>query len=66
MEEYRIKSIQPFIGAKDFDFSRSFYYDLGFTETVLSSDMSVFKLGELDFYLKDSYVQDWIVNTMLF
>ena len=66
MEEYQIKSIRPFIGAKDFDLSRGFYYDLGFTETVLSSEMSVFKLGEFAFYLQDSYVQDWIDNTMLF
>jgi len=59
-------SIRPFIGAEDFDLSRSFYRDLGFEETVLSSDMSVFKTGALAFYLQKAYVKDWIDNTMLF
>lgn len=64
--ENTIKSIRPFIGAKEFELSRSFYRDLGFTETVLSSNMSVFKTGDFAFYLQDAYVKDWIDNTMLF
>ena len=66
MIQHNIKSIRPFIGAKDFDLSRSFYRDLGFTEVILSSNMSVFKSGEFAFYLQDAYVQDWVDNTMLF
>lgn len=64
--EYKAKSIRPFIGAKDFDLSRSFYRDLGFEETVLTHNMSVFKTSGIAFYLQDTYVQDWIDNTMLF
>ena len=41
--EHKIKSIRPFIGAKDFEISRSFYRDLGFEETVLAPNFSVFK-----------------------
>ncbi len=59
-------SIRPFIGAKDFEVSRSFYRDLGFEESVLSPNMSVFKTHGLAFYLQDAYVQDWIDNTMVF
>ena len=59
-------SIRPFIGAKDFEKSRSFYRDMGFDETVLSKDMSVFKMQSLAFYLQDAYVQDWVDNTMVF
>ncbi|MFT3702622.1 MAG: glyoxalase [Agriterribacter sp.] len=59
-------SIRPFIGAKDFEVSRSFYRDLGFEEKVLSSDMSLFKKEELGFYLQDAYVKDWVDNTMVF
>ena len=59
-------SIRPFIGAENFEVSRSFYRDLGFEETVLSHDMSVFKTGTLAFYLQDAYVKDWIDNTMVF
>jgi catechol 2,3-dioxygenase-like lactoylglutathione lyase family enzyme len=65
MEQQAI-SIRPFIGAKDFERSRSFYRDLGFLETVLSPDLSVFKTGDLAFYLQNAYVQDWIDNSMIF
>ena len=59
-------SIRPFIGAKDYELSRSFYRDLGFQESILTPDMSVFKKDGLGFYLQDAYVQDWIDNTMIF
>ncbi len=64
--EHKAKSIRPFIGAKNFELSRSFYRDLGFQETILSDNMSVFKTGGLAFYLQDAYVQDWIDNSMIF
>lgn len=64
--QHQAISIRPFIGARDFNLSRSFYRDLGFEETVLSYNMSVFKINDLAFYLQDYYVQDWIDNTMLF
>ena len=64
--EHKAISIRPFIGAKNFDLSRSFYRDLGFEETILSPDMSVFKIDGLSFYLQDAYVRDWIDNTMIF
>ena len=59
-------SIRPFIGAENFELSRSFYRDLGFQETILSGKMSVFKTKGLGFYLQDAYVRDWIDNTMIF
>ena len=64
--EHKAISIGPFIGAKNFDISRSFYCDLGFEETVLFHNLSVFKTGQLAFYLQDAYVQDWVDNTMIF
>nr|WP_067058419.1 VOC family protein [Mucilaginibacter sp. L294] len=64
--EHKTKSLRPFIGAKDFEISRGFYRDLGFEETVLTHNMSVFKTGSIAFYLQDAYVQDWIDNTMIF
>jgi len=64
--EHKARSIRPFIGAKDFNISRSFYRDLGFEETVITHNMSVFKTGELAFYLQDADVKDWIDNTMIF
>lgn len=64
--EHQVKSIRPFIGAQNFELSRSFYRDLGFEETVISPGMSVFKTGELAFYLQDAYVKDWVDNSMIF
>ena len=64
--EHKAKSIRPFIGAKNFSESRNFYRDLGFQETVLSQNMSVFKSGKQGFYLQDAWVKDWIDNTMVF
>lgn len=64
--EHKAISIRPFIGAKNFEISRSFYRDLGFEEIVLFPNMSVFKTDGLAFYLQDAYVKDWIDNTMIF
>ena len=59
-------SIRPFIGAKDFNNSRNFYYDLGFEEVMLSANMSLFKKDQIGFYLQNAYVKDWIDNSMIF
>ena len=64
--EHKAVSIRPFIGAKDFEISRSFYRDLGFQELILSPDMSLFRTEGIGFYLQDAYVQDWIDNSMIF
>lgn len=64
--EHKARSIRPFIGAKDYELSRSFYRDLGFEETVLTANMSVFKTGAIAFYLQNGYVKDWVDNTMIF
>src|ERR1700744_5471862 len=63
--EHKARSIRPFIGAKDYEVSRSFYRDLGFEETVLHN-MSVFKTGDIAFYLQNGYVKDWVDNTQVF
>lgn len=59
-------SIRPFIGAKNFERSRSFYKDLGFEEIVISPALSLIRWGSLSFYLQNAYVQDWVDNTMIF
>ena len=63
---HNAKSIRPFIGAKDFEVSREFYRDLGFDEVTLGNNMSVFKSGDMAFYLQNAYVKDWVDNTMIF
>jgi catechol 2,3-dioxygenase-like lactoylglutathione lyase family enzyme len=59
------KSIRTFIGAKDYEISRSFYRDLGFEEKVISEKMSLFTIQGLSFYLQDYYVKDWTENSMV-
>ena len=63
--EHKAKSIRPFIGAQNYELSRSFYRDLGFQESVLHG-MSYFKTEGIGFYLQNAYVKDWVDNTMLF
>jgi hypothetical protein len=64
--EHKAISIRPFIGAKDFSLSRTFYRDLGFQETLISARLCLFRSGDLGFYLQDAYVAEWIENTMVF
>lgn len=64
--QHQAKSIRPFIGSKDFEVSSSFYRDLGFEEITLAKGFSLFKTGEMGFYLQDAYVKDWLDNTMVF
>lgn len=61
----KTKSIRTFIGAKDYETSRSFYRDLGLEEKVISEKMSLFTIDELSFYLQDYYVKEWIDNSMI-
>jgi len=65
--KHEAKSIRAFIGSKNFDVSKAFYNDLGFEESVISKDMSYFRVTDkIGFYLQDAYVKDWVDNTMLF
>ena len=64
--KHKAISIRPFIGAKNFEVSRSFYRDLGFQESILEHNFSYFKTEGIGFYLQDAYVRDWIDNSMIF
>lgn len=64
--EQKVKSIRPFIGAKNYEHSRNFYLDLGFKESILSPNLSYFQTGGFGFYLQDAYVRDWVDNSMIF
>ncbi|MGH1516791.1 glyoxalase [Chryseobacterium sp. JK1] len=62
----QLKSIRPFIGAKNFDISRNFYKDLGFEEVPLEAKLSMFKKQDIAFYLQDYYAKEWVDNSMIF
>jgi len=62
-----VKSLRTFIGSNDFEVSRSFYRDWGFSETNLGPDMCYFEVSpQQGFYLQNYRVRDWIENTMMF
>ena len=64
---FKAASIRTFIGAQNFELSRSFYQALGFVESVISTKMSYFRVeAEMGFYLQDYYVKDWCDNSMVF
>ncbi len=64
---YQATSIRTFIGAKNFEESRTFYRELAFQEVEISEKMCLFKVNEhLAFYLQDYYLKDWIDNSMVF
>lgn len=60
------KSIRNFLGAKNYELSRSFYQDLGFSEIITSPTMSYFGIKGFGFYLQDYYIEDWVNNSMVF
>jgi hypothetical protein len=62
----QIRSLRPFIGAADYDQSRKFYIEVGFTEIKIDENLTFFSLPAGGFYLQRAYVKDWIDNTMLF
>ncbi len=65
--KHTAKTIRTFIGARNFDESRQFYRELGFEETIISDDMSLFQVNsDLAFYLQDYYVKQWVENSMIF
>lgn len=61
-----LSSIRPFIGAKDYKESKSFYRDWGFEEINISPKLTYYRMQNFGFYLQDAYVKDWVDNTMLF
>ncbi len=65
--KHNAKSIRTFIGAKKYNESREFYKEIGFTESVISANMSYFIVNEnIGFYLQDYYVKQWVNNSMIF
>ena len=56
--------MRPFIPAKDFELSKSFYEALGF-EKVLDSEVAIFNAGSGGFILQRYYQEDWANNFMM-
>ncbi len=67
IKDFSLKSLRPFIGAKEYKVSKEFYSELGFEIIEIDSKMCLVKANDtLCFYLQDYYLKDWINNSMLF
>lgn len=58
------ESVRPFLPAKDFAVSKSFYEALGFRK-LLDGDVAIFAVGTGSFILQDYYQEEWAGNFMM-
>jgi hypothetical protein len=58
------ESARPFLPAKDFESSKSFYEALGFRK-LLDGDVAIFGVGESAFILQRHYQKEWAENCMM-
>jgi uncharacterized glyoxalase superfamily protein PhnB len=65
MASLRITEIKAFLPAKDFELSKRFYQDLGFTMISDSDGIAYFHHGESSFLLQDFYVKEHADNFMM-
>jgi len=57
--------LKTFIPAKDFELSKRFYTDLGFTMAWCSDDLAYFYAGPSQFLLQNFYQQTYAENFMM-
>src|SRR5687767_2692931 len=55
---------RPFLPARDFALSKSFYEALGFTK-MLDSEVAIFSIGWSSFVLQNYFQEDWAANSMM-
>jgi len=62
--QLNIKSLKPYVPAKDFELSKRFYAALGFSMSAGWGGTADFALNGFAFRLQDYYVKDWANNFM--
>ncbi len=60
-----IKSLKPYVPARDFELSKRFYTALGFSMTPGWGATADLELNGFQFRLQDFYIKDWAENSML-
>ncbi|MGA2745205.1 MAG: VOC family protein [Candidatus Sulfotelmatobacter sp.] len=55
---------RPFLPARDFALSKTFYETLGF-EKLLDGDVAIFRAGSGSFILQNYYQKEWAENFMM-
>jgi uncharacterized glyoxalase superfamily protein PhnB len=65
MSNLRVTEIKAFVPAKDFDVSKRFYRDLGFTMASDGDGVAYFHFGEASFLLQDFCAESLAENFMM-
>lgn len=65
MSNLRSVELKAFVPAKDFELSKRFYQDLGFTKASDGDGIAYFHDGQVSFLLQDFYVKEFADNLML-
>ena len=60
-----VLSLQPFLPAKDFELSKRFYAELGFTVKALDADLAEIRVGAHAFLLQNYFVAEWAGNSVM-
>ncbi len=60
-----VVSMRPFVPAKDFERSLSFYIDLGFSTQKLDTGLAGISQGPFGFLLQSFYVEEYACNFMM-
>lgn len=65
MEELKIVEIKAFVPAQDYELSKAFYCDLGFTMASDEDGIAYFYRGDHSFLLQDFYEKNHANNFMM-
>jgi catechol 2,3-dioxygenase-like lactoylglutathione lyase family enzyme len=65
MANLRIVELKPFVPARDYELSKRFYRDLGFTLASDGGGVAYFHHETVSFLLQDFYVKELAENLML-
>jgi uncharacterized glyoxalase superfamily protein PhnB len=63
--QHTASDLRTFLPGKDYELSKQFYLDLGFTLNFSSTDISEFQIGGYRFLLQKYYVKEWAENFMM-
>ena len=65
MPNLRVTEVKAFVPARDFELSKQFYRDIGFTMASEGGGVAYFHHGHASFLLQDFCVEDHITNFMM-
>ena len=65
MSDLRVIEVKAFVPAKDFELSKQFYKDIGFTMASDGGGVAYFHHGHASFLLQDFCVEEHVSNFMM-